>query len=46
MINGSVFLLVVAIVWVVVFSWLGSDTEHYEDVTRDDLHTPGMSGKI
>lgn len=34
MINGSVVVLVLAIVWVVVFSWLGSDAEHYDDVTR------------
>jgi len=31
MINGSVFLLVVAIVWVVVFSWLGSEADRYEE---------------
>lgn len=36
MINGSVVLLVLAIVWVGVFSWLGSEADRHEegDVTR------------
>lgn len=31
MINGSVVLLVLAIVWVGVFSLLGSEADHYDD---------------
>lgn len=31
MINGSVVLLVLAIVWVGVFSWLGSEADRYEE---------------